>query len=70
MSHTGNCFSPSRKPVDGDSKTMAHVFKRSSEVGNVPFAAIHRMPHDDTKDRTSNFSKAQFTWKSPTMMKM
>ena len=70
MANTGNTFSPKRAPVGGDTKTLATHFKRASEVGNVPFAASHRFTHDDSKDRTSNFSKSQYTWKAPTVMKL
>lgn len=65
---TTNTFSPKKKLMDGDTNSLAYQFKRTSEVGNVPFAASKRFISDEAKDRNACFSKSQFTWKAPTVM--
>ena len=56
--------------MQGDTNSLAYHFKRSSENGNVPFSAAKRFANDDARDRTSCFSKSQFTWKAPTVMNL
>lgn len=53
----------------GTGKEMAQVFKRTSENGNVPFAAAQRGQRDlDARFRKDSLAKSAFVWKVPTSM--
>ena len=48
--------------------SVAYQIKRSSEVGNVPFATPHRKAADNARDRNNTLTKTTFAWKMPTVM--
>ncbi len=69
-SHARNTHQPFGSPKKNtEQKELAYQFKRSSEVGNVPFSQTKRGPHDDARDRNNTLTKTSFAWKTPSVMK-
>lgn len=65
---SGLSFSPV-KSASKDEHAMRLQFKKTSEVGHVPFGSAHRGPRDDARDRSDTLAKTSFAWKMPTTMK-